>query len=107
MGQFQLREICRGKHHPSLKIWILFKEKKKPDFQGGQSYQEKYDRARTAFGNSNNNCPAKKTWKDAPTSKPKYPQAEDRNSVKLKQPEAAAAAQSKQLKKGVILSLFR
>jgi hypothetical protein len=43
-----------------------------------QSYQEKYDRARSAFGNSNAKWPPRKPWKETQVSRSRFPEDEER-----------------------------
>ena len=61
--------------------WSAEKKPPKKAFGFGynsQSYQEKYDRARSAFGNSNGKWPPRKPWKDAQLSRSRFPEDDDR-----------------------------
>ena len=66
--------------------WSAEKRPPKKSFGFGysQSYQEKYDRARSAFGNSNGKWPPRKPWKEAQVSRSRFPEDEERRDVSAK-----------------------
>jgi len=62
-------------------------EKKPPKKFGwgngnSQFYQEKYDRAPSAYGNSNGKWPPRKPWKDGPASRSRFSEVDERMKEK-------------------------